>query len=384
VVDGSGEALPAGTAIRIDGATIVAVGPPASLDPASADSVRLAGATILPGMIDCHGYLSVDPDRPDPMAGMHGEDLVARAWLAARHLAIDLRSGVTTLRVMGEGRGLDFRARQAVAEGIIPGPSLLCSGTPVCPSSSHQAAPGGGADGVEGVRAAVRRAVAAGADWIKLVVTGGINAAGERATAALYTEAEIATGIAEAKAAGLPVAVAAHGGPAVAQAVIHGARTVEHCALFDEAALAVAAAHDATLVLTLSRFFLPTGIERSGRDVPGVPARLSRAREHLAALVPQALARGARIALGTDNMHGALATDVRLLTELGASNAQALHAATGAAARAMGVDTAVGRLARGMRADMLVVDGDPLADIAAIGRVRAVIAGGRVVHGALA
>jgi imidazolonepropionase-like amidohydrolase len=335
-------------------------------------------------MIDCHGYLSVDPNKPDPMGGMYGEDLLARGWLAAHHLRTDLRSGVTTLRVMGEGGGLDFKARDAVAEGTLSGPRLLCSGVPVCPSSSHQAAPSGGADGIDGVRHAVRRLVAQGTDWIKLVVTGGVNARGERATAALYSEAEIAAGIAEAKVAGLPVAVAAHGGPAVGQSARLGARTFEHCALFDDAALAGVVANKGTLILTLSRFFLPTGIELSGRFLPGVGARLERARQHLTAIVPKALSLGAQIALGTDNMHGVLAEDVRLFCELGASHSAAIQAATGGAARALGIDNDVGHLASGLRADLIVVDGNPLSDIAALAKVRTVISGGRVVHGRLA
>lgn len=380
-LDGTGERLPHGTAVRVEGRAIAAVGPLAALDAETATIFRLPGATLLPGMIDCHGYLSVDPDRPDPMGGMHGEDLVARTFLAARHLGIDLRSGVTTIRVMGEGSGLDFRARQAIRDGTIEGPRLLCSGTPICPSFSHQAAPGGGADGVEGVRRAVRRTVARGADWIKLVVTGGINAAGDRATISLYTEAEVAVGIAEARTAGVPVAVAAHGGPAVGHALALGARTVEHCALFEDADLDAAATTGATLTLTLSRFFLPNGIALSGRDVPGVPDRLRRARDHLAALVPKAIAKGVEIVLGTDNMHGALAADARLFVELGADNRRAIRAMTGAAASAMGIGDETGSLAPGRRADLVVVEGDPLTQIEDLGRVLAVVAEGRFALG---
>lgn len=383
VIDGTGERLPPGTAVRVAGARIAAIGPLDAVTVVGARQVRLAGAALLPGMIDCHGYLSVDPNRPDPMGGMHGEDLVERAWLTARHLALDLASGVTTMRVMGEGRGLDFRARRAVAEGLLAGPALLCSGTPVCPSHSHQVAPTGGADGPDGVRAAVRRAIAQGADWIKLVVTGGVNAPGEWATTSLYTEAEVEAGIGEARNAGLPVAVAAHGGPGVRLCARLGARTVEHCAFFDDDALAAAADHDVTLVLTLARFFSPDGIEWSGRDVPGVLDKLKRARERLETLVGKAVARGVRIALGTDNMHGQLAEDVRLLASLGAGSSTAIAGVGATAAAAMGIAGRAGRLAAGLTADLLVVEGDPLADVGALGRPAAVIRQGRLASGRL-
>ncbi|MCB1500267.1 MAG: amidohydrolase family protein [Bauldia sp.] len=381
VIDGTGEPFPGGTAVRVDRGLIAGVGPLETLHPGSVRTFHLKGASLLPGMIDCHGYLSVDPDRPDPMGGMHGEDLVARSFLAARHLSMDLCSGVTAIRVMGEGAGLDYRARQAIRDGVIVGPRLLCSGAPICPSFSHQAAPGGGVDGVEGVRTAVRRAVARGADWIKLVVTGGINAAGDRATTPLYTEAEVAVGLSEATTAGVPVAIAAHGGPAVAHAVALGARTVEHCALFEDAELEGVARAGATLTLTLSRFFLPNGIELSGRDVPGVLDRLMRARDHLAALVPKAVAHGVEVVLGTDNMHGALATDVRLFVELGADNRTAIRAVTGTAASAMGIGHETGRVTPGMRADLLIVEGDPLTQISDLGRVLAVVTEGRFAVG---
>ena len=103
------------------------------------------------------------------------------------------------------------------------------------------------------MRKAVRKRVAEGADWLKLVVTGGVNAPGERATTCLYDDEEISVALREAKTAGLPVAVAAHGGVAIAMCARLGARTFEHCAFFDEDAIETAASHDATLVFTLAR-----------------------------------------------------------------------------------------------------------------------------------
>lgn len=372
LIDGDGSLLPAGSAVRLKGTKIEAVGSLSALDPDSADVQQLKGQSLMPGLIDCHGYLSVDPNRPDPMGGMHGEDLVERAWITARHLAINLASGVTTMRVMGEGHGLDYQARQAVNIGLLQGPSLVCSGAPVCPSHSHQAARSGGADGVDGVRKAVRKRVAEGADWLKLVVTGGVNAPGERATTCLYDDEEVSVALREAKTAGLPVAVAAHGGVAIAMCARLGARTFEHCAFFDEDAIETAASHDATLVFTLARFFRPDGIELSGRDVPGVRARLDRAREHLRAAVPKALSCGVSVVLGTDNMHGLLADDARLFVELGATPKTAIAALTGKAARALGLEHITGNLRPSLQADLVAFSGNPLTNIVTLSRPTAV------------
>jgi len=379
LIDGSGRQLPHGHAARISGALIKDIGPLERLDQSSAELLRLSGQSLMPGLFDCHGYLSVDPSRPDPMGGMHGSDLIDRAWTSARHLRIDLISGVTSMRVMGEGHGLDYRARDAIRRGSLDGPGLICSGTPVCPTHSHQAAPSGGADGVDAVRRAVRQRIAEGADWLKLVVTGGVNAPGERATTALYDEAEVQAAMQEAARVGLPVAVAAHGGRAIELCARLGARTFEHCALFDEASLEAVIASDATMVLTLSRFFRPDGIELSGRDVPGVRARLERARKCLSAIIPKALSRGARLAVGSDNMHGLLAEEAYWLCQFGATASQAVASLTGRGAEAAGAAGRTGDLRPGLGADLVAFSGNPLHDVAMLRRPSRVMKEGRFV-----
>ena len=381
LIDGDGSCFPAGTALRIQDGKIADIGVIDDVKSESVSVLTAPGSSAMPGFIDCHGYLSVDPNRPDPMGGMHGEDLVERAWLTAKHLSEDLDSGVTTMRVMGEGQNIDLRAKDAIAEGILRGPRLLCSGAPICPSFSHQAPPNGGADGVEGVRRAVRMAIAGGVDWIKLLATGGVNAPGDRATTTLYSSDEIDAVFEECRRTETPVAVAAHGGTSIRQCAEQGARTFEHCAFFDDDALDISAEARVTLVLTLARFFLPNGIERSGKDVPGVPERLQRARENLTALVPKAIDRGASIVLGTDNMHGGLPLDAIEFVRLGASPEQAISALTGEAAATLGVSNEVGHLKVGMRADFAILNGNPLADIRHIAATVAVIRDGLVAMG---
>ena len=332
---------------------------------------------IVPGFVNLHEYLSVDPDRPEPMGRMFSPDIASRAWSAARSLSRDLRSGVTTLRVMGEGDGFDIRAAKAVAEREIDGPSLVTSGFPITPSHGHQRGTIG-FDGESAIRHAVRTNLQAGCDWIKVVLTGGVNSLGLGPRSAAYTRDEIRFAVDEAWRAGRPVAGAAHGGPAVRMAAEMGVRTIEHAALFDDEDIEAVAQNDVAVVLTLSRFFHPDGIRKSARANPVILANLDRACAAMRVSVPKLVARGVRIGVGTDNMHGYIADEVRLLSELGAGVDKALKAATATGALVLG-RTDIGGLNSGMVADLVILQNDPRHDLSALSSPVEVFAAGRPV-----
>ena len=336
---------------------------------------HFAEASIIPGLIDLHGYLSVEPDRPDPMRQIFGTNHFERAWVSARHLRRDLYAGITTVRVMGEGHGLDFAARDAVRAGLVAGPDLITSGVPIAPTNSHQS-DRVGFDGVEAVRQAVRANLRAGADCIKLVLTGGVNAPGDSARTLIYSETEIAVAVEEAARGGTYVAAAAHGGPAIAAAMRLGVRMIEHGALLDEEGLEAIIKHGGFLVATPARFFHPHGIEKGAAKSPAILQRLMNARAAQDAIMPKAIRGGDHIALGSDNMHGMLHYDMGCLVRWGATPVQALHAATGKAAEAARLSDR-GMLAPGRRADLVVVEGDPSKDIGTVSRVRRVMKEGR-------
>jgi imidazolonepropionase-like amidohydrolase len=336
---------------------------------------RFPDATIIPGLIDLHGYLSIEPDRPDPMRQMFGSNHFERAWVSARHLGRDLRAGITTLRVMGEGHGLDFAAREAVRSGLIAGPDLITSGVPIAPTNSHQS-DRVGFDGVDAVRHAVRANLRAGANCIKLVLTGGVNAGGDSARAMLYSEAEIAVAVEEAARAGTYVAAAAHGGPAIETAMRLGVRMIEHGALLDDEGLEQIQRHGGFLVATPARFFHAEGIEKSAGKSPAILERLLRARAIQDLVMPKAIRGGVNVALGSDNMHGMLHYDMGCLVRWGATPLQALHAATGKAAEAARLDDR-GLLAPGLRADLVVVRGDASRDVHSLAEVLRVMKEGQ-------
>ncbi|MBE9605277.1 amidohydrolase family protein [Acetobacteraceae bacterium H6797] len=379
MLDGDGTALPGDTRLLLEGARIAALLPPGTEPPEGAEPLALPpGCTLLPGLIDLHDYLSVDPDRPSPMQQMFSPDQALRRDTAARHMRRDLLSGVTTQRVMGEGQGLDAALSAEQREGRLSGPALITAGAPIAPSGSHQQRPTGGLDSPSAIRAAIEEAAATGHGWVKLVATGGINGSGLGPTEAAYTPALLREAVAAAHALGLRVAVAAQGGPAVAAAAEAGADTLEHGALLDEAAVDALAANGTAWVLTPGRFLRPDGIPLAAARSPDVAARLARVGAAMAAAVPRALARGLRLGLGADNMHGRFGDDVAQLVRLGAPVATALAAATGMAATILGLADR-GTLAPGLRADLLLVDGDPLLAPDALQRVRGVWQGGRAV-----
>ena len=373
-LDGDGTRLAEGTALLVAGGRIAACG----AVPAGEAVLDLPGLTLLPGFIDLHDYLSVDPDRPDPMGQMHGTDLGLRRAVAARHMARDLAAGVTTMRVMGEGGDLDLLLR-AEAGG---GPRLIVSGAPIAAPGSHQAGPEGGYATPEAIARAVDARAEACVDWIKLVPTGGSLGGGPGGglgpCETPWGRAHLAAALGRAEAHGLPVAVAAHGGPAVAMAAELGAATLEHGAFLDEAALDAIAANGMAVVATLGRFLRPDGMALTAAAIPAQAARLEAACDSLRRWVPRALDRGIRIGLGGDNMHGRQAWDAGALVRLGASPAQAVAALTGLAAQLCGRSDR-GFLRPGLLADLVAVEGDPLVDPAALERPAFVMCAGRVV-----
>jgi imidazolonepropionase-like amidohydrolase len=375
VLDGGG--VHADAAVVVSGGHVVGLYPLAEAGRRYPDSVNehFPGSSIIPGLLDLHGYLSIEPDRPDPMRQMFGSNHFERAWVSARHLRRDLDAGITTLRVMGEGHGLDFAARDAVHAGLLAGPDLITSGVPIAPTNSHQSDKVG-FDGIEAVRQGVRANLRAGAHCIKLVLTGGVNAAGNSARALLYSEAEIAVAVEEAARADTYVAAAAHGGPAIAMAMRLGVRMIEHGALLDEAGLEQIQKHGGYLVVTPARFFHPEGVEKSASKSPPILERLMSARAAQDAVMPKAIRAGVNIALGSDNMHGMLHYDMACLVRWGASPVEAVHAATARAAEAAQLPDR-GTLAVGRRADLVVVRGDPSRDVRTIAQVVRVMKEGR-------
>ena len=334
------------------------------------------GATILPGLIDSHVHLGFDGG-PDPAARMRAETDEQQLVLMLRNARDLLGVGVTTARDLGARALLGVVVRDAIAAGLARGPRLVVAGPPVTVTGGHCWFMGGEADSEDDLRRIVRTHHKHGADLIKVMATGGFMTSGSAPWYAQFTTEQLAVIVAEASRVDKPVAAHAHGLEGIRRAVAAGVSTIEHCSWVTE---------------TNERYFDERARGRDGRaGHRGVPdhqrerALRGRADRHHGGRerAGGCTTLGVRIIAGTDagidntphhQYAGGLAAMVSLL---GFSPAEVIAMATTEAAAALGLGAVTGRLAPGYEADLIVVDGDPLADIAALGRLRRVVARGR-------
>ena len=371
-----------GDATLADGALVIGdtrvdwSGPAAELP---AEYARLArtdypAATILPGLIDCHVHLGFDGG-PAPAARMRsetGEQQLVLMLHSAREL---LGVGVTTARDLGARSYLSVVVRDAIAAGLARGPRLVVAASPITVTGGHCWFMGGEADSEDDLRRMVRTHHKHGADLIKVMSTGGFMTPGSAPWYAQFTVAELTAVVDEASRMDMPVAAHAHGIEGIDRAVQAGVSTLEHCSfvtdtnerVFSEP-LAARIAEQGIVVCPTVNVNAPYLEKRTGRPFG----------RHLRPLREM----GVRLVAGTDagisnTPHHQYAAGLANLVTLGFHPAEVLAMATTGAADVLGLGATTGRLAPGYEADVIVVDGDPAADISALGRLRRVIARGR-------
>ena len=376
--------------LLLAGGRIARILAPGESPPGGAREVDLAGLTLLPGLLDLHSHLLLHPydeaSWDDQVLREQLELRVIRGVVAAR---ATLEAGFTTLRDLGtEGAGFaDVALRDAVEQGLVPGPRIFAATRAIVASGAYGPAgfdprfslPKGAqvADGVDGVRRAVREQIAAGADWIKVYADYRRRRGGP--TTPTFSPAELQAIVDEARTAGLPVAAHAATDEAIRRAVEAGVDTIEHGYLASAEVLALMRERGVVLCPTLAA---SEAISRYQGWDPAAggpePPRVRAARE----LVARALAAGVTIALGSDVgvfAHGENARELELLVDYGMAPAAALRAATSIAAGVLGRGDELGRIAEGYVADLVAVRGDPLADVSVLREPVVVFQGGRVV-----
>jgi imidazolonepropionase-like amidohydrolase len=373
----TGEQTIADGAVVLAGPVLEWVGPASALPAEYAARPRTdyPGATIMPGLIDSHVHLGFDGG-PDPAARMRAETDEQQLVLMLRNARDLLGVGVTTARDLGGRAYLGVVVRDAIAEGLARGPRMMVAGPPVTVTGGHCWFMGGEADSEDDLRRIVRTHHKHGTDLIKVMATGGFMTSGSAPWYAQFTAEQLAVIVAEAGRVDKPVAAHAHGREGIRRAVEAGVTTIEHCSWvtetnerrFDER-LAAQMAEQAIVVCPTINVNAPY-VAR----LTGITAGENVRKMH---------DMGVRIIAGTDagvdntphhQYAGGLAA---LVTLLGLRPSDVIAMATTEAASALGVGAITGRLAPGYDADLIVVDGDPRADIAALGRLRRVIARGR-------
>ena len=369
----TGGATIADGALVLDGEHITWVGPRAELPSVYDGSARAdyGAASIVPGLIDGHVHLGFDGG-PDPVGRMKAEDDNQQLLLMLRSARELLGVGVTTARDLGARSYLDVVVRESIAAGLARGPRLLTAGPPITPTGGHCWFMGGEADSVDDVRRQVRLNHKHGTGWIKVMSTGGFMTKGSAPWIAQFTAEQLVAIVDEAGRLGKRVAAHAHGVEGIRHAVAAGVTTLEHCSFVDASRKPC---YDAALTADIASagiFVCPT-----------ISANAAAASSYLGypigADLPAMKAAGVRLIAGTDagidNLpHHQFVGSLEYLVGLGFSTDEVLAMATTEAADALGVGELTGRLAAGFAADLLVVNGDPLADI---GALRGVVAAGR-------
>jgi len=332
------------------------------------------GSTIMPGLIDSHVHLGFDGG-PNPAARMRSETDGQQLVLMLHNARQLLGVGVTTARDLGARAYLDVVVRDAIALGLARGPRMVVAARPITVTGGHCWFMGGEADSEDELRRMVRTHHKQGADLIKVMSTGGFMTAGSAPWYAQFTREQLAVIVEEAGRVDKPVAAHAHGLEGIRRAVEAGVTTLEHCSFvtetnerrFDES-LAARIAERGIFVCPTINVNAPYVAKLTG-IVKG---------ENVKAMHEM----GVRIIAGTDagidnTPHHQYVGGLEYLVTLGFRPADVLAIATTEAATALGVDAITGHLTAGFDADLIVVDGDPSADIAALGKLRRVIARGR-------
>lgn len=362
--------------VLIDGDRIAAVGPASAIEiPGDTEVIDRQDAFLLPGLIDAHTHISIIPGNGDQI-GQLLQPVERQAIRGAGNLRRMLRTGVTTARIMAEEHWLDVTFKQEITRGTTPGPRLNICTRAITQSNGHGRAIST-ADGVDEVRRVARQNLHAGADFLKLFITGGVSSTrGGGIKVASYSREEIRVAVEEADRAGTYVAAHAIGGPGIRLGVEEGIRTIEHASMSTDEDLALIKERGAWVVLTQAILLHPTGIEQGDRDNPVVMSKLHDARATASSRLRAIVASGVNLAVGTDSMHGLLQFEVAKLVEWGASPAAALRAATSDAAACCRLESEVGTLEPGKFADLIAVSGNPLTNIDDLNRVELVLKGG--------
>lgn len=354
-----------GRAVLVADGRIKAIGHADEFEGVAAERIDTSGATLLPGLIDCHVHLLYagegNPSRA--IEDMGPGEIVLRAM---EHAQQTLAGGITAVRDCGGKDYLEFAVRDACNRRRFVGPTIRAAGRMICMTGGHGNRHGRVADGVDDVIRAVREQVHAGSDFVKIMATGGVMTPGVDPQDAHYSAEEIAAGIQEAKRFRRTTASHAQGTEGILNATRGGVTSIEHGIYLTDEAIEAMLSRGTYLVPTLSA--VANIVENPGLGIPAWAMDKARSVAEVHRRSIKAFAdAGGRIAMGTDagtpfNMHGANAQELRHMVGVGMSTAATLLASTRVAADLLELPDQ-GRLEPGAQADLLLVSGDPEQDI---------------------
>ena len=391
VWDGVSDRAREGVIVLVTGERIVAVGATGDVQvPRDAHTIDLPGSTLLPGLIDAHSHVLLHPYNETSWDDqvLH-QSQALRVARATNHLRATLLAGFTTLRDLGtEGAGYaDVGLKQAIEQQIIPGPRLIVTTRAIVARGSYGPkgfavdweVPQGAeeADGVESLTRIVRDQIGHGADWIKVYADYRWGPRGE--TRPTFSQDELKTIVETARSSGRSVVAHASSAEAMRRATMAGAETIEHGDNGTTEIFRLMAEKGVALCPTVAAGDAISQYRGWKKGTEPEPPRLKEKR----ASVMAAVAAGVTICNGSDVgvfAHGDNVRELEILVDYGLTPLAALKAATSVTAKVLHMENQIGALRPGLLADIVAVDGDPLASIAALRRVKLVMKGGTLVR----
>ena len=367
-------------AIRVENGKISAVGMRAEL---TGDALErdLTGLTLIPGLIDAHVHLCLNPEIKS--AADQGKESAAEIRrLMAERCAAMVRAGITTARDLGGGEWVEFEVRDRINAGELVGPRLLCSGQPITSIKGHCHFWGGEAAGLEDVMTVLARQVDKGADLIKVMATGGNLTVGSNPAMAQFSEEILTDIVAEARRRGLHVAAHCHGTPGIRAATAAAVTTIEHCSWVSEAGWGMDYDAETAAQIAARGIWVSPTINAGWKRNIGRADFEVRVKENYRRMRAAGVGLIASTDAGIPNVwHHHLPQALPVFSHFAQlSPVETLRAATSDCAKAIGLGAVTGRIAAGFAADLLFVQGDPLADLDVLTRPALVVTRGHVVE----
>jgi len=395
LIDGISNEVQSGITIIVEANKIIDIKAGYVAGDAGDKLIFLKDKTVMPGLIDCHVHLESQGNKNSLLEGFTLTDADI-AYHAAVYAKRTLLAGFTTVRDLG-GSGVNISLRKAIQQGLVDGPRIITAGRAISASGghmdnsdgfrddafNHKMGPDDGvADGRDELIKAVRLQIKRGSDVIKIASTGGVLDLSENGSGAEFTIDEIKAVVETAKDYGLRVACHAHGAEGIRRAILGGVTSIEHGTFMNEEDMELAKKYGTYLVPTI---IAGKSVSDSAKIKGYFPPVIARKAIEVGTQIQQTFAKaykaGVKIAFGTDAgvyAHGKNYMEFQYMVEAGMPPMEAIKAATTSAADLLGISDKTGSISKGLSADIIAVDGNPISDIKVMKNVTFVMKEGKI------